>query len=231
MSDIFRTRTTKTDKFSNGKKASYCVLHIDIMTITKILRVFLLVLASSFSYTVCGNVSRDGGLNDWTSNLTDAEKLSLAVDYFQSGKYHESLIWFSKLDKEYKLNSRFQAYIGVCCYYDGEYERAIDTLEPILPKLKVFSPHEQAVYYYCVAESYFRLKKYIDAVPLYERHTLLCYNDEKGDSLYRIGLCYKQLGEIETAQEYLTEAMAYYRRFNNKDKQNFINRELEQLNK
>lgn len=200
------------------------------MTNTKILKVFLLVLASSFPHVVCGSVFCDGGLNDWTSKLTDAERLSLAVDYFQSGKYHESLILFSKLNKEYKLNSRFQAYIGVCCYYDGEYERAINTLEPILPKLIVFSPHEQSVYYYCVAESYFRLKKYIDAVPLYEQHTLLCYNDEKGDSLYRIGLCYKQLGDIETAQEYLTEAMAYYRRFNNKDKLYFINRELEKLN-
>lgn len=135
----------------------------------------------------------------------------------------------SKLDSKYKLNPRFQAYMGVCCYYDGEYERAVATLEPILTKLNAFAPHELAVYYYCVAESYFRLKKYIDAVPLFEKHTLLCYNNEKGDSLLRIGMCYKHIRDIENAQEYFIEALAYYCRYNNQDKLNYIERELKRL--
>ena len=86
-----------------------------------------------------------------------------------------------------------------------------------------------AVYYYCVAESYFRLKKYIDAVPLFEKHALLCYNNEKGDSLLRIGMCYKHMHDIENAQEYFIEALAYYRRYNNQDKLNYIERELKRL--
>lgn len=167
------------------------------------------------------------GLSDWTSKLNDKEKLSLAVGYFQSGKYHEALLMFKKLDSKYRLNPRFQAYMGVSYFYDGEYEKAIAMLENILKKLQVFSPHEQSVYYYCTAESYFRLKKYIDAVPLYEHHLLLCYNNEKGDSLYRIGTCYKQLGDIETAQEYFIEAMAYYRKFNDKDKLERVGHEIE----
>lgn len=186
-----------------------------------------LIFLISFSFIVRGYCNTIPKSSEWTSEHTDAEKLSRAVDYFQSGKYHEALIWFSKLDKKYTLNPRFQAYMGVCCYYDGEYEQAIDTLEPILSKLEVFAPHELAVYYYCVADSYFRLKKYIDAVPLFEKHTLLCYNDEKGDSLFRIGLCYKNLGDIEIAQEYFVEALAYFRNYNNQDRLNYIERELE----
>lgn len=176
---------------------------------------------------MCQTEAQSGEMSDWISKLPDSEKLSLAVSYFQSGKYHESLLVFQKLNKRYKLNPRFQAYMGVGYFYDGEYEKAIGMLEQILNKLQVFSPHEQSVYYYCTAESYFRLKKYIDAVPLYEHHILLCYNNEKGDSLFRIGTCYQRLGDIETAQEYLVEAMAYYRKFNNKDKLDIIEREIE----
>ena len=143
------------------------------MNISKRTRLALLVCFISLSSTVNAHSRAHIHIYESATEQTDAEKLSRAVDYFQSGKFHEALIWFSKLDSKYKLNPRFQAYMGVCCYYDGEYERAVATLEPILTKLNAFAPHELAVYYYCVAESYFRLKKYIDAVPLFEKHT--CY--------------------------------------------------------
>lgn len=199
------------------------------MNISKRTRLALLVCFISLSSTVNAHSRAHIHIYKSATEQTDAEKLSRAVDYFQSGKFHEALIWFSKLDSKYKLNTRFQAYMGVCCYYDGEYERAVATLEPILTKLNVFAPHELAVYYYCVAESYFRLKKYIDAVPLFEKHILLCYNNEKGDSLLRIGMCYKHMRDIENAQEYFIEALAYYRRYNNQDKLNYIERELKRL--
>lgn len=193
----------------------------------KSIKSYLLILLISFSNLAIGYCYTYQRTNEKASEQTDAEKLSRAVDYFQSGKYHEALIWFLKLDKKYTLNPRFQAYMGVCCYYDGEYERAIETLEPILPKLEVFAPHELAVYYNCVADSYFRLKKYIDAVPLFEKHTLLCYKNEKGDSLFRIGMCYKHLGDIEIAQEYFMEAVAYFRYYNNQGHINYIEQEIE----
>lgn len=193
----------------------------------KSIKSYLLILLISFSNLAIGYCYTYQRTNEKVSEQTDAEKLSRAVDYFQSGKYHEALIWFLKLDKKYTLNPRFQAYMGVCCYYDGEYERAIETLEPILPKLEVFAPHELAVYYHCVADSYFRLKKYIDAVPLFEKHTLLCYKNEKGDSLFRIGMCYKHLGDIEIAQEYFMEAVAYFRYYNNQGRINYIEQEIE----
>ena len=46
----------------------------------------------------------------------DAEQLGRAMEYFSSGKYHEALLLFQKLDDEYELNPRFKAYLGVCYY-------------------------------------------------------------------------------------------------------------------
>ena len=41
----------------------------------------------------------------------DAEQLGRAIEYFSSGKYHEALLIFQKLDKAYDLNPRFKAYM------------------------------------------------------------------------------------------------------------------------
>ena len=38
-----------------------------------------------------------------------SEQLGMALDYFSSGKYHEALLIFSRLDKQYNLNPRFHA--------------------------------------------------------------------------------------------------------------------------
>ena len=71
-----------------------------------------------------------------------------ALEYFTSAKYHEALLIFQRLDKEYKLNERFKAYIGLCYYHDWDYETAAKYLEDAMPKLEVFAPHERSVYYY-----------------------------------------------------------------------------------
>lgn len=157
---------------------------------------------------------------------TDRDKLNKAIEYFQSGKYHESLLLFEKLDDKYQLNIRFRAYKGVCYYYDLEYEKAAITLDEIIDKIDVFAPHERSVYYYCGAESHFKLKEYVEAIVLFEKYLLLCYDNEKGDALFKIGLCYKQLGQIETAQEYLVRSLDYYRKFNDTMKLNIAVKEL-----
>ena len=54
----------------------------------------------------------------------DAEELGKALEYFTSAKYHEALLIFQRLDKEYKLNERFKAYIGLCYYHDWDYVAA-----------------------------------------------------------------------------------------------------------
>lgn len=160
---------------------------------------------------------------------TDQERLARAVDYFQSGKYHEALLLFDKLDKVYQLNPRFQAYNGVCNFYDRNYKKAAEILDSIMPKLDKFAPHERSIYYYCAAESHYQLSNYHKAITYFENQLLLCYDNEKGDSLFRIGLCYIGLKNILTAQEYLKQAVAYYRRFNDESKMQMVEKEMTRI--
>ena len=85
----------------------------------------------------------------------DTEKLGMALEYFSSGKYHEALLLFQKLDKNYKLNARFRAYIGVCYYHEWDYKKAVEYLDETIPQLEALAPHERNVYYYADAESQF----------------------------------------------------------------------------
>ena len=52
----------------------------------------------------------------------DAELLGKALEYFASQKYHECLLILQGLDKQYRLNPRYKAYLGVCYYYDWDYD-------------------------------------------------------------------------------------------------------------
>ena len=59
----------------------------------------------------------------------DTERLGMALEYFTAGKYHESLLLFQKLDKSYRLNDRFKAYIGLCYYHEWDFEKAAEYLD------------------------------------------------------------------------------------------------------
>ena len=82
------------------------------------------------------------------SQSNDTDKLGMAIEYFQSGKYSEALNLFTKLEKNHNLNPRFKAYIGVCYYYDWNYEQATEYLSKAIPQLEKFSPQEQSFYNY-----------------------------------------------------------------------------------
>lgn len=58
----------------------------------------------------------------------DAEQLARALDYFSSEKFHECLILLQPLNKRYKLNPRYRAYLAVCLYYEWEYAEAVKLL-------------------------------------------------------------------------------------------------------
>ena len=150
-------------------------------------------------------------------NRSDGETLNKAVDYFQSGKYHESLLMFKKLENRYHLNKRFVAYMGVCYFYDEDYKKCANTIDSIASELDVFAPHERSVYFYCTAESFYRQCMYTKATEYFEKVLLLCYNKEKSDILKRIGQCYWQRGAIENAQEYFLSAKQYNVYFNGED--------------
>ena len=119
----------------------------------------------------------------------DARELGKALEYFASAKYHEALLILDRLDSLYKLNPRYRAYLGVCHYYEWNYEQAIRYLEESLPHLDNFSPAERSFYYWADAESHFRLGRYHEAVPLYGTMLPLCHDNQMPDAYYRLCFC------------------------------------------
>lgn len=98
-------------------------------------------------------------------------KLGMALDYLTANKYHEALILLVQLDKKYKLNYRFKAYIGICHYYEWEYEEACRYLDEAIPHLDAYAPDERCLYYSVAAESHFELKEYAEAIPYFEKNS------------------------------------------------------------
>lgn len=143
----------------------------------------------------------------------DTEKLERAIGYFQGGKYHEALLLLEDLDNKYALNPRFKAYMGVCYYYEWDYKNACKILEATISELDVLAPREQSVYYYCLAESYFMQNEYNKATHYYEKATILCFDNEKADILYRMALCYMYCERYDIAYEYFSSSLAYYKHF------------------
>lgn len=145
--------------------------------------------------------------------MPDKEQLAIALDYFGSQKYREALNLLSKLDKKYKLNPRFKAYIGICHYYEWNYKKACLYLDSCMNDIAVYAPHERSVYYFADAESHFYLGEYEKAIPPYESMLSVCYDKEKGDAFFRLAFCYMQRGDNETALDYLNSSLAYYEQF------------------
>ena len=120
----------------------------------------------------------------------DAEQLARALDYFSSEKFHECLVSLQPLNRRYKLNPRYRAYLAVCLYYEWEYAEAIRLFDEVIPLLQGVAPHELSLYYWMDAESYFALQQYDRALPLYEKMLPLCRDNEKPDAYYRLGFCH-----------------------------------------
>lgn len=145
---------------------------------------------------------------------TDSRTLGMAIEYFQSGKYHEALLLFERLDKEYELNMRFLAYMGVCYYYGYQYKQACKYLDQLIPKLHVFSPGEQTVYYKACAESHFILEEYDEAIQMFKKTLEVCSDEEKGDFLYKIGFSYMFHEKYDSAYHYFSSSLDNYNSFN-----------------
>ncbi len=153
-----------------------------------------------------------------SAQQSDSERLGMALDYFQSGKYHEALLIFQKLDKSYNLNPRFQAYIGVCYYYEWEYKLATRYLDSVIPKLAAFSPQERSFYYFADAESHFYLEQYDQALPLYEAMIALCKENEKPDAYYKIGFIHSFREEWIAALDNYQNSLVYYKQLRPNEK-------------
>lgn len=162
---------------------------------------------------VYGN--KTNGKPQQEQRTVDVGELGKALEYFSSGKYHESLLIFEKLDERYRLNPRYLAYIGVCHYYEWNYEKAISYFDKAIPHLDNFSPQERSFYYWANAESYFQLTRYVEAIPLYETMLTLCHDNEKPDAYYRLAFCHMFSDEWQDALYDFQQSLDYYRRYRN----------------
>ena len=134
-----------------------------------------------------------------SAQTTDPDPVLLdkAVAYFNSEKYHEALLIFQQLDKRYKLNDRFRAYIGLCYYNEWEYKSATKYLDEVTPRLTMLAPHERSVYYFANAESQFPVAGIQTCHSFFtNKHLLFCYDNEKGEIYYRLAcvICLGQNG-------------------------------------
>lgn len=129
----------------------------------------------------------------------DAEQLARALDYFASEKFHECLVLLQPLNRRYKLNPRYRAYLAVCLYYEWEYDEAVKLFDEVIPLLQGVAPHELSLYYWMDAESYFALQQYDRALPLYGKMLPLCRDNEKPDAYYRLGFCHLFAAESSEA--------------------------------
>lgn len=149
----------------------------------------------------------------------DAEQLARALDYFASEKFHECLVLLQPLNRRYKLNPRYRAYLAVCLYYEWEYAEAIRIFDEVLPQLQGLAPHELSLYYWMDAESYFALQQYDRALPLYGKMLPLCRDNEKPDAYYRMGFCHLFAEERKKAKECFELSLEGYLKYRNTPKE------------
>ncbi|MBR4240577.1 MAG: hypothetical protein IKQ03_14415, partial [Prevotella sp.] len=73
-------------------------------------KLFVAFLVIAFVALLCHNSQPTRAQSRTPAN--DSEMLGKAIEYFQSGKFHEALLLFANLDKRYKLNPRFRAFLA-----------------------------------------------------------------------------------------------------------------------
>ena len=142
----------------------------------------------------------------------EVELLGKAIEYYQGGKYHESILAFEKLRRTYHLNPRFMAYLGMSYYKEMQYEEAAKYLKRCLPELQAYSPYEQAVYTYSCAESLFHLERYAESIIYYEQALPLVSGNDRGDVLFHNAFAhYLTQGETAEVVKLFSEALSAYK--------------------
>lgn len=145
-----------------------------------------------------------------SAQMTDKDKLARALDYFQGNKWHEALLLLEPLDKEYDLNARYRAYMGICYYHEWQYDKATQYLDSVMADVVVYSPQERSSYYYADAESHFQLGQYARAIPLYRLNLQVCQPNEQGEQHFKIAMAHLQLQQYaEALDEFLLSQDCY----------------------
>lgn len=149
--------------------------------IKRLLRMFTRTLPAVFLLWVCSTALSQTGR---PAHGADTELLGKAIEYYNGSKYHECILAFEKLSRNYRLSPRFMAYWGYSYYKEQRYAEAADCLREAIPALSAYSPKEQSVYIYTCAESLFQLENYEEALQYYARALPLTDGNDKADVLF-----------------------------------------------
>lgn len=103
----------------------------------------------------------------------------------QQGKFKEALEKFNVIMEANPDIWQAQLYAGMCYYFMGKYQEAIDNLQPNLEKIN------QPQFIAFVADAYMFLRKYEDAILYFEKLMELDAADAK--SYVNLGVCYTNI--------------------------------------
>ena len=167
--------------------------------------VILMTVAFSHSFSYASSFQEQ-------NKTSDADLLGKAIEYYQGGKYHESILAFERLNSRYKLNARFIAYLGMSYFKENQYEEAAKYLKASLPELEAYSPYERAVYTYSCAESFFYMEKYHEAITYYNMALPLTNGNNRADILFHNAFAhYLTEGVTDTVKQLFSDALQTYK--------------------
>ncbi len=119
---------------------------------------------------------------------------------YEKGNYAKALKGFKELEENKAFSKVVTFYIAQIYYLQKEYQKAI---EYALHLTEEGTPERQADMSRVVADSYFALKKYKDAIAYYEK-TIVLSDDPKREDFYHLGFASYFVKDYEKAAENLS---------------------------
>lgn len=142
-------------------------------------------------------------------------RLALAQYYFQSGIYDEAITQSEQILNAYPENDQALFLIGVSYVQMGEIEAALSPLEEFAairrqsPMAKTDMTLETSLYF--LGESYNKLNRYDQAVPILEEALEINHTD--ADAMFQLGVAYTQVGQHALAIEQYENAVRFVPNF------------------
>ena len=115
----------------------------------------------------------------------------------------DSICGFEDYKRAIRVDSTFAAAyyaIGLSFYHKEIYSEAINYFE------KIVSLNPNTSICYDLGITYYQIKEFEKAIFNFEKYKALGFDKDQSWTNYHLGMCYKGLGEMETAKYYLNRA-------------------------
>jgi len=161
---------------------------------------------SNFHQNQYDSAKRDfAEVKDLGNSYSPASTYYYGYIAYTQKNYQTAINNFTTLKKDARFGSVVPYYIAQLYYLQGDYDKVPEYVIPMLDSAKnaeaLFNVDEINK---LVAESYYHMKKYAEAIPYYEKYS-------KGGSMqeteaYELGYCYFQAGQYKPAIQYFQNA-------------------------